>query len=120
MNIRTRAQDFELTTSIDSFVRERLYAALTRLGDGVAAVDVSMKDVNGPKGGVDKAVLIVLRMRSGRPITLETSDEDLYAAISRGAKRAKRAVRRSLRKSRRIERRRLRDLSALRPGEARA
>ena len=118
MNIRTRVQDFEPTTSIDTFVHQRLQAALARFHDGVAAVDVSMKDVNGPKGGIDKAVLIVVRMRSGRPITLETSDEDLYAAISRGAKRAKRAVRRSLRKSRRIERRRLRNLSALRAGEA--
>ena len=116
MDIRTRAQDFELTNAIDAFVREDVRAALARLEDGVAYVDVFMKDVNGPKGGIDKAVLIVVQMRNRQLITLETSHDDLYAAIKKGVKRAKRAVRRSLRKSRRFQRQRLRDL----PSEAQA
>jgi ribosomal subunit interface protein len=110
MNITARAHDFELSDAIAGFARDQLHAALNRFSDGIIFVDVYMKDTNGPRGGADKQVLVRVRLRNRQLIATETTDEDLYAAIRRGAKRTKRVVRRTLRKSSRIEKRRLRNL----------
>ena len=109
MNIMTRVQDFELTTAIDQFARDQLRTALARFDEAVIAADVYLKDSNGPRGGVDKQVLIRVRMRNRQQIALVTTHEDMYAAIAKGVKRTKRAVRRQVRKARRFDKRRIRE-----------
>ena len=113
MQITTRTQGFELNTAIDAFVRNRLHVALKRLSASVVAIDVFAKDTNGPKGGVDKLVLIRVQLPNRQVLAVETAHENLYAAIEKGAKRTKRAVRRHLRKARHIEKQRLRDLATV-------
>lgn len=112
MNISSRAQGFELSAAIDTFVRDEIRSTLDRFSDEIVSVDVFMKDTNGPKGGVDKQVLVRIQMRGRQQIALQTTSEDLYAAVRVSSKRAKRAVRRSLRKGRRFERLSLRRLEA--------
>ena len=109
MNMTTRAQEFEMSTAIDQFVRDQIGTGLHRFSQDVLAVDVYMKDTNGPKGGVDKQVLIRVRLRNRQVIALEAAHENLYAAIRQVSKRTKRAVRRHLRKSQRIRKQRMRD-----------
>jgi ribosome-associated translation inhibitor RaiA len=109
MNITTRAQDFEMSEAIDKFARNEADTALQRFSEYVVAVDVFMKDANGPKGGIDKQVLIHVRLRNRQTVTVETAHDNLYAAIKIGTKRTKRAVRRHLRKSGRIQKRRMRN-----------
>lgn len=109
MNITTRAQDFQMSAAIDQFARDQARAALQRFSEDIIAVDVFMKDVNGPKGGVDKQALIRVRLRNRQVIALETEHDNLYAAIKKGLKRTKRTVRRHLRKSQRIQKQRMRD-----------
>jgi ribosomal subunit interface protein len=110
MQITTRTQGFELSDAIQSFVRNRLHVALKRLSYQVIAIDVFARDTNGPKGGIDKQVLIRVQLPNRQTVTIDTVHENLYAAIEKGAKRTKRAVRRHLRKAQHIEKRRLRDL----------
>lgn len=112
MNITTATQGFELNGAIDAFVRNRLYAALKRLSVHVIAIDVFARDTNGPRGGVDKQVLMRVQLPNRQQVVIETAHENLYAAIEKGAKRTKRAVRRHLRKARHIEKQRLSDLPA--------
>ena len=112
MNITTTTQGFELSRAIDAFVRNRLHVALKRLSVHVVAIDVFAKDTNGPKGGIDKQVLIRVQLPNRQVLVVETAHENLYAAIEKGAKRTKRAVRRSLRRARQIDKQRLSDLQA--------
>jgi putative sigma-54 modulation protein len=113
MNITTMTQGFELSNAIEAFVRNRLHVALSRLSVHVVAIDVFAKDTNGPKGGIDKQVLIRVQLPNRQVLAVETTHENLYAAIEKGAKRTKRAVRRHLRKARHIEKQRLRDFPAV-------
>ena len=119
MNITTRAQDFEMSDAIDLFVRRRLNKTLHRLDDDIIAIDVYMKDENGPKGGVDKRVIIRVRQRNRPMFAVDTTCENLYAAIELGVKRTKRVLRRQLRKSRNVSRLSIRgqrtDLSTILP-----
>ncbi len=110
MNIVTRANDFRLTGAIDDYVKGELRSAFQTLDAAIVSIDVSMKDANGPKGGVDKQVLICVRLRNHKQVALETAHENLYAAIKTGVKRTRRTVQRTLRKSRRVDRRTLREL----------
>ena len=110
MNITARAHNFEFSEAIAGFAHDQLSAALNRFSDGVIFVDLYMKDTNGPRGGVDKQVLIRVRLRNRQLIATETTHEDLYMAIRRGARCTKRVVRRTLRKSARINKLRLRRL----------
>lgn len=111
MNICSRAQGFDLSVAIDTFVREEIHSALARFSEEIVSVDVFMRDTNGPRGGIDKQVLVRIQMRGRQQIALQTTSEDLYAAVRISLKRAKRAVRRSLRKARHFEKLSLRRLS---------
>lgn len=111
MNISSRAQGFELSSAIDTFVRDEIRAALERFNEDIISVDVFLKDTNGPKGGVDKQAVMRVQLRGRQQITLQTTREDLYAAVRISIKRAKRAVRRSVRKARRFEKLTLRRLA---------
>lgn len=110
MNINIRAKDFELTRAIDRFVRSHLRAALTRIDEDVVSIDIFLKDENGPRGGVDKQLLIHVRMRNRQQIAVVAKNADMYAAIMKGVKRTKRAVRRHTRKSRHFQKQRMRDM----------
>ena len=110
MNITTTARDFEMSRAIDSFAREQLDTTLRPFSESIVSIDVFMKDANGPKGGYDKEVLIRVHLRNRQQIALQSTHENLYAAIKSGIKRTKRAVRRNLRRSRRPGRFSLRDI----------
>ena len=110
MNIAVSTQGFGLTQAINDFACSQLESALRTYSDMVVSVDVFMKDINGPKGGEDKQVLVRTRLRSGQVIAVECTRANLYSAIAATTRRSKRSVRRALRKLRRIERLRLREL----------
>lgn len=110
MNITISAQGFELTPAIKRFVQDHLQSSLARIDDDIVAIDVYLKDTNGPRGGVDKQVLIRVRLRNRQQVALMTTHEDMYAAIVKGVKRTKRAVRRQIRKQRRFVKQRVRDV----------
>ncbi|MEM7284067.1 MAG: HPF/RaiA family ribosome-associated protein [Pseudomonadota bacterium] len=109
MHIRVRSKDFKLTPSIDGFAREQVHSALSRLDTDFIAVDVFLKDINGPRGGVDKQVLIRVRLPNRQVITVTATHESFYGAMGQSAKRIKRAVKRHIRKSRNFAKRRLAD-----------
>ena len=112
MEILVRAQGFELSEAIDTFVRRETGSALERFDEDIVSVSVFLKDTNGPKGGVDKQVVLKLHLRGRPQVALHTTRENLYAAIRVSIKRAKRAVRRTLLKGRRVEKSSLRRLGA--------
>ena len=111
MDITTTAQNFEASVPLDAFVRSQLSNALGRMATDIIAIDVFMKDVNGPKGGVDKQALIRVQLRNRQIITIESEHDNLYAAIRTGTKRTRHAVNRQLRKSRRIRKKRITDMA---------
>lgn len=60
-----------------------------------ARVGVWVSDLNGPRGGVDKACAIVVHVPQAETVRIEERDPDLYAAITRCAGRLAHAVERS-------------------------
>lgn len=110
MNIRIESQGFELRDLDDETARDQLVSALGRLCESILFVDVFMRDVNGPKGGVDKQVLVRVSLRGRGAVAVEARRADWQAALANCARRARRSVRRARKKSLRLEKRRLREL----------
>lgn len=79
----------------------RLNAALNQHANHIFEVTVRFRDINGPRGGVDKHCLAVIRLRSGRqPVVVEETGEDAYHVVSHLATRVKQSVGRVLGKQR--------------------
>ncbi len=104
MEMTVQTQGFALTSAIYRRTRSQLDSALTSFRDAVVSVDVYLKDVNGPKGGVDKVALVRIHLTTQQTLAIETTNANLDAAILLTARRAKRTVRRTLGKRRRLER----------------
>ncbi len=100
MNLTIRHDGLEMTKAIDLHVRDRLSAALNQHHDHVRAVAITVRDENGPKGGVDKScqVQVDLDFHSD-PVIVKKLHEDLYLAITDAADAVKRTVGRLVGKS---------------------
>jgi putative sigma-54 modulation protein len=92
---------------LKSYVARRARFALARFADAIATATVTMEDVNGIRGGIDKKCSILLRI-PGRPdIAVRAVHEDAFAASDLAMAKARRALVRKLdRASARIEPRR--------------
>ena len=96
MNINIQARGFPLTEGLREHTRKRLQFALGWASHGLRLINVSLTDVNGPRGGNDKRCRIQIPIAGGRDVVIENSEADLYAAISRAAERTEQILARRL------------------------
>ena len=83
-------------TDLPEHIDRRLRFALSRFGNRVERVVVFLKDLNGPKGGIDKVCRILAKVR-GCGITLAAViDSDWVAAVDRATTRIGHNVSREL------------------------
>ena len=111
MDINVSAHGIRIDAGTEGFVRRQVRAALQRFEDQVVSVDAFLKDINGPKGGIDKQVLVRVRLRNRQVIATEIARSRLRAAVVVSVRKAKRAVRRSLKKT--LQRQRVRVRTSL-------
>jgi ribosome-associated translation inhibitor RaiA len=111
MHLDIRAR-LGLSDALTRTVERRMAFALGRFGGRISAVTVWLSDVNGPRGGVDKACRVQVALTAGPAVRVEHRDADLYAAVARAADRIGRAVARDLARRREVGGVTLRDLAA--------
>jgi hypothetical protein len=76
--------------------RRRLFFALSRFDSKIDQVTLSVRDLNGPKGGIDKRCQLRVKLRYGDDVILTDLESTVEACISRLADRAGRAVARRI------------------------
>lgn len=112
---------FALTPALERHVREKLTAALEVGAGAVNGVMVRLRDINGVRGGVDKACRIVVWLRRGGTVVVEAVDRDLYTAVESGGLRLKEALTRRIKRRRTLQRgHALRPRSVVRRSDARS
>lgn len=101
MKIDFRASDRALRT----FTERRLRRALRPFADRIQSVAVYLRDVNGPRGGIDKRIRVVVRLRGGRHVVVDGMDANGFAAAADVLRRVRRTVRRTLQRRSALRRR---------------
>jgi ribosome-associated translation inhibitor RaiA len=96
MQIQIQAPDLEPGDPLFSHVERRLRYALSRSDARVSRVWVRLTDLNRPKGGMDKACRIEVRLAGLPSVVIEDIQPDVYTAVDRAADRAGRTVMRRL------------------------
>jgi putative sigma-54 modulation protein len=100
MRVTIQTNGFEMTSALRSYTEHRLAIALGWAREHMHKLAVSLSDINGPRGGVDKRCKIQVQLGSGREVIIENVEADLYVAIDRAVDRADRAVVRQVERSR--------------------
>jgi ribosome-associated translation inhibitor RaiA len=104
MRLEIRRRRLMVSEWLRTHIERQLRAALGRFARRVGQVRVYLRDVNGPRGGVDKQCRIVVDLpRAGRAV-VSGAGTDPYAVVAHTAARTGRAVKRHL--QRRAARRR--------------
>lgn len=104
MQLEIRHQEIQITDKIKDFLQERVELALQPFQHYLGPVRVFLRDLNGPRGGVDTECQILMKLRRSEPVVVTARGIRAEAAITAAADRAWVAVKRRLK--RRLARRR--------------
>ncbi len=100
MSLEIRNQNIEMSDALRTYVERRLGYALRKFTKSLRHVTIRLSDLNGPRGGIDKRCQISAEVRASRPVSLQATDADLYAAIDRAAARVERTLARCVGRAR--------------------
>ena len=70
----------------------RLHFATDRFRDDIREIDVALRDVNGPRGGIDKHCRVIAKLSRGGTVQIEETRSSFVEAIGRVAKRLRNAL----------------------------
>jgi putative sigma-54 modulation protein len=98
MQFEIHGKDLPISGSLRRHIERRFCFALERFARRIKRVRVSVGDVNGPRGGVDKRCQVALVLMPSRTIVIEDWDADIYVAVDRVADKAGRHVGRRLKR----------------------
>ncbi len=100
MSIQIQARGFDLTESLEAYVKHRIDMALGDRRDSLRAISVKLCDINGPRGGADKRCAVHVALPRRRSVFAQDVQPDMYDAIDRAVRKAAHSVRRKLSKPR--------------------
>lgn len=100
MELTVHGHHVPVSEALATHAEDRFGAALGQHNGWVTTVVLRLEDLNGPKGGIDKRCHATINLKAGGTVVLEEVSDDLYAAISTVADRAKQTVGRKVAKMR--------------------
>ena len=100
MQFEIHGKDIPITEQLRGHIQRRLSFALERFARRIRKVRVSVCDLNGPRGGVDKLCLVAIALIPSKTIVIEERDSSLYVAIDRAGDRAGTSIGRRLKRGR--------------------
>lgn len=96
MQLDIQTTGFSLTNSIKAYTTRHMQFALNRHIALVMRARVSLADINGPRGGIDKRCRIELKLAGQNNVVIEDTEADLYFAIDRACDRCMRTLSRQV------------------------
>lgn len=93
-----------MTAELRELLERRLTFALSRFESHVEQVVLVINDENGPRGGMDKACRVSIKLHRAADVIITDRDGDIGKCVSRIADRAGRAVSKSIAKSQEVDR----------------
>ena len=82
----------DTSTAIRDYAARRLSFALRRFERQIDSVKVRVRDLNGPRRGVDARCSITAQLVGGRQVVVEATTDAPFASVTRAAARLRDAV----------------------------
>jgi hypothetical protein len=80
-------------------MERRIDASFEKFKDDVKSIELSISDVNGPRGGVDKACRVLVNLRRKRKVVVTVTEESTSKAIQAAIEKATRSVGKKIKRS---------------------
>ncbi len=96
MKVNVKTHHVTLPSNAGTRLAARARIALARFQHAIAGLELTLKDVNGPRGGADKVCVLRARMADGRQIIVIDRNTHLRRAIGRSLRRAKALIAKQL------------------------
>ena len=96
MKVELTADGLKVTPDLSERVGRRIHFALGRFAGRIKNVSVRLADVNGPRGGVDKACTVRIQAGLRRALIIREQQSDIHTAVAIAAERAGRSITRQL------------------------
>src|SRR5947209_20351484 len=81
MQIQISGRKMKPSNRLREHIQRRLNFALQRFAQHIRKLHVQVRDLNGPRGGVDKSCQLTIFLMSGATRVLEERAENAYLAI---------------------------------------
>ena len=107
MKIQIETQDIVIPTHSLPTLRKRVLRAMAQVSEHVNCLHLSLRDINGAKGGRDKVCTVRATLMQGGEVLVVDRSARLPKAIFRGLRRSKHLIRRELKRRRQLPRGRL-------------
>lgn len=88
--------DRSTKAKLQPLIERRLHFVVHRFGGSIHEICVALRDVNGPRGGIDKQCKIVARSRRGDTLEIEETRSSFSEAIGGSAKRLRNVLARRI------------------------
>ena len=98
MKINVNFQKISSDNAMADYIDRRLCCAFSRLAHAVQSTVITVMDINGPKGGVDKLCRVVVKPVGLKSIVITERQADLKAAVNRSISRASQTLSRKLKR----------------------
>ncbi len=89
-------EGLSVSEALKAHIHKSLESVERRFGDRITRIEAFLKDVNGPKGGVDKQCVLEARLRSLEPEAATGLEEDAYDAVKAAADRLEKVLERRI------------------------
>jgi len=104
MHLWIKGCDRNSNDAVCNFVTDCVESKLSRLSEKIRSFSVALRDVNGPRGGVDHSIQIIVRLNSGAEVVIRHQAVDVYTGMPVAIERTVQAVKRELQRRRSVRR----------------
>jgi hypothetical protein len=105
MHLVIKGLDPNSNQNLREFVKRQVESKLSRISKRIRSLQISIRDINGPRGGKDHLIQFLVQMRPTGEIVIRHRDHGPFEGIQKAIQRAVVAVKRALgrRRSNRIK-----------------
>ncbi len=105
MQIEIHAQGQQLSPGLREHIESSLAQAFQRPFGRTRSVRVFLWDTNGPRGGVDQGVRLIVELANGSEVLVREVAENSFVALAKATERARHAARNAFQRQRTRRRR---------------
>jgi len=102
MRLSVSGDNIYISEKLRECISRCVHFALGRFSLLIDRVAIRVRDINGPRGGIDKSCQVIVKINMTRscPVVITDDDESLPVAISHAIEKAGRAVARAVERKR--------------------